>query len=204
MRQNVVEKVARDAQRFWERGWAPGTGGNLSVRDPKDDTRQIITASGTDLGRAKAEDFVEADLEGSAVQTADTPSAEAPVHGAIYRALSEVGAVYHVHHLEAVLCSQQDSGAGSTTFQNVEMIKALGFWEQDDAVAIPIVTNEPDLAELATGVARAIKKPPADERPPAVMVEGHGFYAWGEDPDAARRHTEALAWLYEWSWERRR
>lgn len=201
---SAVDTAARDGRTFWERGWAPGTGGNLSVRHPDIDARQLITASGTDLGQVTSDDFVAADLEGTASKSEVEPSAEAPVHGTIYRAVPEAGAVYHVHHMEAVLCSQADCGEGATVFENVEMIKALGFWDADDRASVPIVDNRHNLKDLARLVADATKKPPADERPPAVMVEGHGFYAWGEDPDAARRHTEALAWLYEWSWERRR
>jgi methylthioribulose-1-phosphate dehydratase len=48
----------------------------------------------------------------------------------------------------------------------------------------------PDLAE---SVAAAL-------RPgvPAVLVYQHGIYAWGDQPDAARRHVEIFEFLLDY------
>ena len=61
------------------------------------------------------------------------------------------------------------------------------------SVIIPCYNAEPFVGE-------AIERRPPD-RAPAVMVRNHGFYTWGEGPAEAHRHVEALAWLYDWSWQ---
>lgn len=163
----------------------------------RDEASFLITASGKDKGRLTADDFLVCDLDGAPVDAAQPqrPSAETLVHCAIYAALPEVGAVYHVHEVHAALCSDRDAAQGETRFRGLEMIKGLDIWDTDE-VSVPIVPNHADIPALARAVAQQLAG-----RAPAVNIERHGFYAWGRTAFEAKRHTETLAYLFRYSWE---
>ena len=116
----------------------------------------------------------------------------------LYAAFPDAGAVYHVHEPYAALCSDRDAEQGETTFRDVEMIKGLDIWDEPVA-SVPIIENFRDIPELA-----AATKARLGGRAPAVNILRHGFYTWGRDAFAAKRHVESLAYLYRYSWERTR
>lgn len=193
----AIDILGRHAAVFYRQGWMLGTGGNMSIRT---DGGFVITASGRHKGELEAEDFVRCDDEGTAHATDPTPSAETSVHLAIYRALPDAGAVYHVHDVHAALCSERDAPRGATSFDGVEMIKGLGVGPDAWPVQVPIVANHDHVPRIAMDIEEYLADRP---RPmvPAVNVRGHGPYAWGQTPDAARRHIECLAYLFEYSWK---
>ncbi len=199
-RAKAASTLSRDAALFFAHGWLYATAGNLSIR--RDHSTFLITASGKHKGDLGDSDFLLCGLDGKpAEETSERPSAETLIHCAIYERFPDVNAVYHVHEPYSALCSHRDEGAGATRIARVEMIKALGIWEQDAEIAIPALPNPADLDELARGVREHFESDRFDARIPAVNLVRHGFYAWGETPFAARRHVEALAYLYRYSWE---
>jgi methylthioribulose-1-phosphate dehydratase len=201
-RRRTAETMSEHARDFAERGWMLGTSGNVSCR--LDGERMLVSTSGGDKGGLTPHRFVVCDLEGEACEAhPDVPSTDAPLHGAIYEAFETVGALYHVHHLEATLCSEHAVEAGATTFRAIEMLKALGV-DPEHGLDVPLVDNATDRCVLANRILRAVEPSGADERPavPGVNVHRHGLYVWGDEPRSARRHVEALAYLFEHRWER--
>lgn len=188
--------MIRHAAFFYDHGWMLATSGNLSSRVSSGFT---ITASARHKGELSAHDFSVCDEEGHPLPGQPKPSAEASIHAVLYRLLPDVGAVYHVHHPGAALCAARDARLGASRFEHLEMLKALGFEAEDGPVDIPIFTNHPRVADIAHEVASYLRRATAPA-PPAVNILGHGFYAWGRDVDAARRHIEALCYLYDYSW----
>lgn len=196
-REAAAATMVADARTFYEFGWLMGTSGNLSVR--RDAATFLITASGKDKGRLGPADFLLCDLDGKpAESTLHRPSAETLVHCAIYAAVAEAGAIYHVHEPFAALCSDRDAAVAHTRFEGLEMIKGLDIWDVD-SVEVPIVTNHSDIPMLAEAI-----RPHIGTRARAVNILRHGFYTWGATPFEAKRHVETLAYLYRYSWEARR
>ncbi|QDG54831.1 methylthioribulose 1-phosphate dehydratase [Persicimonas caeni] len=192
--------MIRDARGFYEQGWLLGTSGNLSIK--LDDDHFLITASGRDKGRLTPEDFLACPVDGEPSETTPTlgPSAETSIHQAIYARVPEAGAVYHVHEPYSAFCSERDSYIGATIMAGAEMIKGLGIWEENPRVRIPIFENHFDVPQIAADIDRHLADE-AKRRVPGVNIRSHGYYAWGEDAFAAKRHVETFAYLFRYSWE---
>lgn len=170
------------------------TGGNLSARAG---TIGVMTASGGHKGRLTPADFLHWEI-GSAFPTDPKPSAEALVHAAVYRVRPEAGAVLHVHSPYVTLLSKAAQAEPAVSVAGYEFVKALGFWDEDAEVSLPIVPNHASIPALADAVEKAAGAPPA------VLVAGHGLYAWGDSIAAAQRHVEATEFLCRMVWETRR
>ena len=184
---------------FSLKGWMTATSGNLSCRTRRIPLEFLISVSGRDKSVSRPDDFVRVDRLGKRVRPTKAkgeregdakPSAEAGIHAVIYNAL-DVGAVLHVHtpyNTYASLHSPQPDRIG---FEGLEMIKALGIWERENRVHIPIVPNLFDLEELASAVALRIALPA-----PGILIRGHGLYAWGGTLAEAKRNVEAFEFLF--------
>ncbi len=199
-REHAAETMIRDARAFYDQGWLLGTSGNLSIRLGED--AFLITASGRDKGKLTPEDFLVCTLDEQPGEAAPglKPSAETTIHQAIYRRLPDAGAVYHVHEPYSAFCSERDGYIGATIMAGAEMIKGLGIWEENPRVRIPIFENHFEVPEIAAEVDRHLEDP-ATRRVPGVNIKNHGYYAWGDDPFAAKRHVETFAYLFRYSWE---
>ncbi|MCS0601970.1 methylthioribulose 1-phosphate dehydratase [Streptomyces sp. LP11] len=186
--------LAAESARFASLGWMRGTSGNLSLVLSRDPLRLAVTGSGLDKGELTAEDVVLVDGRGAAVQ-GGRPSAEAALHARV-AALTGAGAVVHVHTVASVAMGRREPGG--IVFRDLEMLKGVGQPAHDVEVVLPVIANSQDMAELGDRL-EAARNP----RMPAVVVAGHGLYAWGEDPVRARHHTEVVEWLLELELARR-
>ncbi|NMP21356.1 methylthioribulose 1-phosphate dehydratase [Sulfobacillus harzensis] len=186
----TVDTLIGVAGELATRGWLRATSGNLSVKDP-DSGRIYITRSGSDKQRLTPADVLTLSAEGNILAGVGKPSFETPVHLAIYRHTSS-GAVFHVHTVYNNLVSRYADDMG-VRFHDHEMLKALGHWQEDAAVTLPVVPNFAHIPQLAEAVAQAV-----NPRVPAVLLKKHGIYAFGETADAALRHLEAFEFLFEW------
>ena len=184
------------AESFYRFGWLLGTSGNLSRR--VDDDTFVISASGRDKGALTEADFLTVNLDGEVLSAGDgdRPSAETAIHRVIYQRLPAVGAVYHVHDPYAALVSRRDGPEKKTTFLRWEMIKGLDIWDRDGA-SIEIFPNHRKVDQIARDIEARIE----GLEVPGVCIEGHGVYAWGTTPEAAKRHVETFAYLFRVSWE---
>jgi methylthioribulose-1-phosphate dehydratase len=188
--------LAAEAARFAGFGWMRGTSGNLSMVLSHDPLRLAVTASGKDKGELGADDVVVVDAAGHAVPDRPggptaVPSAEAMFHVRIV-ALTGAGAVVHVHTVAAVVAAwQQPAGIAVT---GLEMLKGIGAVAEGQTVTVPVIGNSQDMNVLGDRLALA-----RDPQVPAVVVAGHGLYAWGADPMRARHHTEIVQWLLEYA-----
>lgn len=194
MNHTLVEQLIGTANEFYLRGWLLATAGNLSVRVQDDPLRYAITASGGHKGRLTPGDFVAFSLGMNAPSSPRKPSAETVVHDWLYAHL-RCGSIQHIHGPAVTLVSRHWQAAGHVDVSGFEYVKALGFWERDANVRIPIVPNHHDLSELADAVVQAATGVPA------VLVAGHGVYAWGTDVAEAQRHIEATEFLCRMAWE---
>ncbi|MBD3619269.1 MAG: methylthioribulose 1-phosphate dehydratase [Chromatiales bacterium] len=181
-----------DAGRFFaSRGWVPATSGNFSAR--VDETRMAITVSGRHKGELRPEDIMLADLDGNSLEPGKRSSAETGLHSQLYRRDPAVGAVLHVHSVNATVLSRLHRD--HLELRDYEVLKAFpSVTTHSTSVRVPIFENDQDIARLAAKVEAYMQ---ANEPMPGYLIEGHGFYTWGATLTDARRHVEAFEFLFE-------
>ena len=189
----VIEAGAASARHHW----VPATSGNFSVR--VDANTVAITATGTDKGALGENDVIVVGLDAAKHPRA---SAEAPLHYALYRAQPEIGAVFHVHSLNATLASLRLAENGKIVLKGLELLKAFsGIKTHDTSIVVPVFANTQDIEGLSSEVVAAALGRPGVH---GFLLEGHGLYAWGRNPAEAWRHLEAFDYLLNLQLELRR
>ncbi|MBV9998882.1 MAG: methylthioribulose 1-phosphate dehydratase [Verrucomicrobia bacterium] len=192
--QGLIE-TGRD---FHHRGWSLATSSNYSVVTARDPLRLLVTCSGFDKGRLTPEQFVMVGENGKCVcDSGRKPSAEVLLHVALAR-YAQAGSVLHTHSIWGTLLSEAGATRGYVEISGYEMLKALaGITTHEVTVRVEVFSNTQDIPDLACRLAKRLRDP---GRPPfgyAFLIAGHGLYAWGKDLTEARRHIEALEFLFE-------
>jgi methylthioribulose-1-phosphate dehydratase len=193
--QDTRTSLAAVGREFYTRGWMLATAGNLSAR--LSDESYLITASGGHKGQLTDRDFIRFQTNMVSSEPWRKSSAETIVHDLLYQATAaaDVGAILHVHAPYLTLVSRALAEHGEVYFEGWEYVKALGFWADGARVRMPIVPNHADLGALGRAVQEACSETPA------VLVAGHGVYAWGATIADAQRHIEATECLCHLEWE---
>ena len=185
---SAVTEILAVGRRLDARGLAPATTGNYSVR--LDDGHIAVTVSGRHKGRLGEDDVTQIDLGGHALQ-AKLPSAEAVLHASVYRLYSQAQAVLHVHSVASTTLTRLLPAGSDVVLEGYETLKVLpGITTHDIRIVIPVFDNSQDISALARVVeARLETLQPA---PSALLLRGHGVYAWGASVEEAERVVEAL------------
>jgi len=189
-----IEALCALAHECARRGWVPATAGNFSVRDAVSGAI-FISRSGLDKGRMTPADLVVLDAEGRVVSGDGKPSAESGLHAMLYDRRPQAQAIAHVHTVWNTLLSAECVAAGHVAVEGYELLKALsGVETHRHCERIPVVANAQDYRVLAEQLRSAL-----DEHPLAhgVLLSAHGLYTWGSSVAEARRHLEALEFLFE-------
>jgi methylthioribulose-1-phosphate dehydratase len=189
-----AEALCATARWCYARGWVPATSGNFSVRDCAAG-RMLISPSGLDKGLMTTADLLETDLEGRVVNSNRKPSAETALHLVIYRDRPDAGAILHVHSIWNTLLSGRFAKVGYVPLEGYELLKGLdGVATHEHLSRVPIVENSQDYVDLAARLGLALVRF-ADAH--GVLLSRHGLYTWGKSVADARRHLEALEFLFE-------
>lgn len=181
------------------RGWVPATAGNFSFRDAESE-RVFITASGLDKGAITPDDLLEIDLDCNVLAGVGKPSAETSLHGVIYRHESgrdrpEARAIAHVHSIWNTLLSDRFAGDGAVPLEGYELLKALsGVDTHEHRELVPVLENSQEYVGLSLKLVEVLREFPGAH---GVLLQRHGLYTWGESVAGARRHLEALEFLFE-------
>jgi methylthioribulose-1-phosphate dehydratase len=182
----AIQQIIAVGQRLDRRGFAPATSGNYSARI---DERIAITTSGSHKGRLTPADVMLVDAAGRALDKG-TPSAETPLHLALYRLYPRVDAVLHVHAVAAVTLTRFLPGSAQLTFDGYEMLKVFpGVTTHDTRIAIPVFDNSQDTSALAQQITARLERQTA---PPAYLIRGHGINTWGASVAEAERIFEGV------------
>lgn len=184
--------AAAEARRLSALGFLACTAGNLSVRLA--DGAVAISASGLDKGSLTEGDFIPLGSDGRPLAgDPRKPSDETGLHLALYRHLG-CAAVCHGHPPHAVALSMLPGP--QLRVSGIEMQKAFaGITTHAGTVTLPVVDNSQDMQELAVRAVNA-----SVPGMPAVVVRGHGVYAWGRSIAEASRHLETVEWLCRIAW----
>lgn len=176
------ESTARDllvsrGRSLYDRGYAHGSSGNLSVRL---DDAILITPTGSSLGRLEAERISRVDLHGKHV-AGDPPSKESFLHLAMYAERPSAKAIVHLHCTCAVAisCMVHDNPRDVLPPLTAYYVMRVG--------KLPLVPYfRPGDRALAEAVRAEAKKHSA------VLLANHGPVVAGKSLDDAVDNAEEL------------
>ena len=192
--QSEAEALCATARWCYGRGWVPATSGNFSIIN-RAAGRIRISPSGLDKGLMTTAHLLTTDLEGRVVECEGQPSAETVLHVVIYRDRPEAGAILHVHSIWNTLLSGRFAELGYVPVEGYELLKGLrGVNTHEHQERVPILNNSQDYEKLAAQLVEVLRTfAPAH----GVLLSSHGLYTWGKSVAEARRHLEALEFLFE-------
>ena len=180
---DLRQAVAAAAQALHREGLVVGTAGNVSVRAAKSEAMHI-TPTGMAYESLSGADIVTVTFDGNPVEGAGLPSAESLLHGAIYRARPDAGAVVHAHPLFAsVLAVRHEEIPPIVDEQVIYLGGGVGVSEYAPAGSDQLAAN----ALQALGMRNA------------ALLANHGTVAVGRDPAHAldlTRLVERLARIW--------
>ena len=162
------------------------TFGNVSVAD-HDQGVFAIKPSGVDYTRLSESDIVVIDMEGDVVEGALRPSSDSPTHRRLFQGFAGIRAIVHTHSRNAVAFAQAGRGIPCLGTTHAD------YFYGEVPVTRPMTTEEVRSAyEWETGnviLERFKDLDPTDVS--AVLVHGHGPFAWG--PNGRKAIENALA-----------
>lgn len=162
----VAAEIAAAGAHLADLGFAPGRSGNVSVRVGD---RILITPTGSQLGALDPSRLSVIDLAGEHV-AGPSPSKEAPLHAAAYRARPDIGSVIHLHstNATAVACQLPEDPARALPPITPYFVMRVG--------RVPLLDfAPPGSARLVELVATL-----GDDTMAALMAN-HGSLCFGED-----------------------
>ena len=177
MSEMQIEALCRGAQSFYERGYAHGSTGNLSVRCEED---VYLTPTGKSLSGLEPASLSVMGIDGSA-RNAMKPTKEYPFHLGIYRARADVRAIVHLHsfYATALSCLEKLDAARPMPaitpyyFMRVHPLGIVGY-------------HRPG----STGLAAEIEAAIVDSN--VLLMRNHGLIACGATFEEATDRAEEL------------
>lgn len=175
----MLEKLKEDVLKanldLVKHGLVIMTFGNVSAIDRLSGL-MVIKPSGVSYDEMTADDMVVADLNGNVVEGILRPSTDAPTHAALYKTFLNIGGVVHTHSTYATSWAQ----AGRA-------IPCLGTTHADSFYGpVPVtrkLTGEEIKNDYEFNTGKVIAEALAGMDPlqmPAVIVNSHGPFTWGE------------------------
>lgn len=163
------------------------TWGNVSGIDKKTGL-VVIKPSGVEYSSMTAEDMVVVDLDGNVIEGKWKPSSDTPTHLELYKAFPNIGGIVHTHSRWATSFAQAGSGipAYGTTHgdyfygeipctRKMTPDEIFGEYEKETGTVIIETFNNKNYESI-----------------PAVLVNSHGPFAWGDDPNNAVHNAVVL------------
>ncbi len=163
------------------------TWGNVSGIDRKSGL-VAIKPSGVDYDKMKVSDIVIVDLDGNKVEGELKPSSDTPTHLIFYKHFKEIGGVVHTHSPWATSFAQ--AGKNITAFGTTHADYFYG-----DIPCTRRMYKEEIEGEYEKETGNVIVETFKDIDPmqvPGVLVNMHGPFTWGTDPDNAVHNSVVL------------
>jgi methylthioribulose-1-phosphate dehydratase len=172
-------------------GWARAGGASFSAR--AGEGRMLVTAAGRDKDSLTTADFSVVDFDGKLERPGPPPSADAPLHGAVYRKVRGAAAVAFTYSLAATVLSRHLARRGSLPLRGYALARAIGSVgpaPADGALTLPVFKGSPD-----AGVLARLVEPRLDRSSVGHLIEGQGLMTWAPDLASLRRNVETLEFL---------
>lgn len=197
MKQELIEELVSTVSFLHQRGWAPATSSNYSIRDPESG-KKFISQSGIDKGAFNGSHLLQIHPGGEPVEgEIRIPSAETLLHVMLYDNI-EINCVLHTHSIYGTIVSKYFSMEKELTFSGYEIIKGIsGVSSHDEMVRLPIFKNSQNMMELSEEIRKYFQTNPFHY---GFLLSGHGLYACGKTISEARRHIEVYEFLMECIW----
>lgn len=191
----ISQELAKTVQSLYRQGWCPATSSNFSVRLPPPYECILISQSGVDKEYFSPEHVMLVDSNGRAMEPKHAkPSAETLIHTTLYQHLN-TNAVLHTHSIDGTICSRLFAPQGCIEFQGYEVLKGLKYHNTHEAQeTVPILPNSQDMEEFSEKLKRHLTSTPLLIH--GFLIEGHGFYTWGDTLSEAKRHLEVFEFLF--------
>lgn len=187
MLDKLKEDVLKANLALVKHGLVTFTWGNVSGIDRKSGL-VVIKPSGVEYDGMTVEDMVIVDLEGNVVEGKWKPSSDTPTHLALYRAFEKIGGVVHTHSHWATSWAQAGRGipAYGTTHGDY-------FYGEIPCTRKMTQSEIDGEYELETGnvIVETFKDKSAKDVP-AVLVNSHGPFAWGDSANNAVHNAVVL------------
>ncbi len=166
------------ARSMFERGYATGGAGNLSLKLP--DGHFLATPTGSCFGRLDEEKLSVIDIDGNHI-SGDRPSKEVKFHLAIYKQNPDCNAIVHLHstYLTALSCL--------SNLQTDNAIKAFTPYYVMRIGQLPVI---PYIKPGDPQIAEELSKRAKDFR--AFLLANHGPVVTGSDFEDAVNNAEEL------------
>ena len=181
---NEVLKANLDLVKY---GLVTFTWGNVSGID-REKGLVVIKPSGVEYDGMTAEDMVVVDLEGNVVEGKWKPSSDTPTHLVLYKAFANIGGIVHTHSRKATSWAQAGRGIpaygtthGDYFYGEIPCTRKMtpkeiaGEYEKETGNVIVETFKDKSYADI-----------------PAVLVNSHGPFAWGTNPDNAVHNAVVL------------
>jgi L-ribulose-5-phosphate 4-epimerase len=181
---NIVFKANLD---LVENGLVIHTWGNVSGKDFSSGLI-VIKPSGVSYKSMKPEDMVVIDPEGKFVEGKYKPSTDAPTHLILYNTYEKIGGIVHTHSSYATAWAQAGKaippfGTTHADHYNGEIPCTRSLTDNEVELDYEINTGKIIIEKLGTVNPLTV---------PSVLVNGHGPFCWGSDPDNAVYNAVAL------------
>ena len=187
MLDQLKERVFKANLDLVRQGLVIHTWGNVSGRD-KDSGMVVIKPSGVDYEKMKASDMVVLDPDGKVVEGKYKPSTDAPTHLLLYKTFSNLGGVVHTHSTYATSWAQ--AGKSIPSFGTTHADHFYG-----EIPCTRLLNNEEIAVNYEVNTGKVIIEKIGKRDPlfvPSILVNCHGPFCWGKDPESAVYNAVAL------------
>lgn len=187
MLEQLKNEVLRANLDLVKYGLVTFTWGNVSGID-REKGFVVIKPSGVEYDGMTAEDMVVIDLEGNVVEGKWKPSSDTPTHLVLYKAFANIGGIVHTHSRKATSWAQAGRGIpaygtthGDYFYGEIPCTRKMtpkeiaGEYEKETGNVIVETFKDKSYADI-----------------PAVLVNSHGPFAWGTNPDNAVHNAVVL------------
>jgi ribulose-5-phosphate 4-epimerase/fuculose-1-phosphate aldolase len=177
MNDPALEQLCEVAKSLYERGYAHGSTGNISVRTGDE---VWITPTGHSLRALAPERLARVGLGGDSLNE-NKPSKEHPFHTAIYRCRPEARAIVHLHSTYAVALSCLEDFRGE---EDLPPLTPYYYMRVSPLAVLPYFRpGSPDLAGAIEEVAAAHH---------SMLLRNHGLICAGSSLSEAADRAEEL------------
>ena len=163
------------------------TWGNVSGID-RQKGLVVIKPSGVSYDTMTPEDMVVVDLAGNVVEGKWKPSSDTPTHLALYKASDCIGGIVHTHSRWATSWAQ--AGRGIPAYGTTHGDYFYGEIPCTRKMTPEEIGGEYEL-ETGNVIVETFRQRSFRDIP-AVLVNSHGPFAWGTDPDNAVHNAVVL------------
>lgn len=194
MLDSLKEKVYQANMALPKYGLVTFTWGNVSGVD-REKKLIVIKPSGVEYEELSPEKMVVVDFDGKVVEGELNPSSDTATHLELYKQFKEIGGIVHTHSSWAVSFAQagRDIPAAGTT---------QGDYFYGAIPVTPQMTKNEIVEEYekqtGTVIMKTFKSRNIDpNKVPGVLVNDHGPFSWGKDPNDAVHNAVVLETVAE-------